>query len=107
MTLIANELHELGFRGLLAKSLRPKHIEALTQRWRENDISPGTQKNRMSAIRWWAEKIDKRNVVARDNSHYGIQERTYVSNESKATGVTEEQLNAIKDEYTRMSPKAA
>ena len=57
----------------------------------------------MSAIRWWAEKIDKRNVVARDNSHYGIQDRIYVSNESKVKAVTEEQLSRIKDEYTKTS----
>ncbi len=29
LTLIADQLHELGYRGMSARSLKPKHIEAL------------------------------------------------------------------------------
>ncbi len=29
LTLIANQLHELGFRQMNAQSLKPKHVEAL------------------------------------------------------------------------------
>ena len=32
----------------------------------------------------WAEKIGKQNVIARDNDHYGIGNRQYVTNVSKA-----------------------
>jgi hypothetical protein len=38
----------------------------------------------MSCLRWWAEKINKRNVVARSNENYGIPDRQFVSTESKA-----------------------
>ena len=31
----------------------------------------------MSALRWLAEKIDKQNIVARDNAAYGIAERVH------------------------------
>lgn len=103
MTLIANELHELGYRHMRAKSLKPKHIEALVHHWQAKDLSIGTIKNRMSALRWWAEKIDKQNVVARSNKHYGIPDRCYVAKKSKAKKITLEQLGRVKDEYVRMS----
>ena len=103
LTLIANQLHELGYRGMSARSLKPKHIEALLQNWREQALSIGTIKNRMAAIRWWANKVDKRNVVARSNEHYGIPDRRFVINESKAKTVTQEQLEKVKDEHVRMS----
>ena len=58
---------------------------------------------RISSIRWWANKVDKRNVVARSNEHYGIPDRRFVTNESKAKTVTREQLEKVRDEYVRMS----
>ena len=103
LTLIADQLHELGYRGMSARSLKPKHIEALIGRWREQELSTGTIKNRMAAIRWWANKVDKRNVVARSNEHYGIPDRRFVTNESKAKTITQAQLDKIRDEHVRMS----
>ena len=103
LTLIANELHAIGYRHMRATSLKPKHIEALVSRWQAKDLSIGTIKNRMSALRWWAEKIDKQNVVARSNRDYGIPDRCYVAKKSKAKEVTQEQLDRIKDEHVRMS----
>jgi len=103
LTLMANQLHELGYRGMSARSLKPKHIEALLEKWREQELTIGTIKNRMAAIRWWAHKVDKRNVVARSNEHYGIPDRRFVTNESKAKSVTQDQLEKVKDEHVRMS----
>ena len=31
LTLMANQLHELGYRGMSARSLKPKHIEGTAQ----------------------------------------------------------------------------
>jgi len=103
LTLMANQLHELGYRGMTARSLKPKHIEALLGHWREQELTTGTIKNRMASIRWWANKVDKRNVVARSNEHYGIPDRRFVTNESKAKTVTREQLEKVRDEHVRMS----
>jgi len=103
LTLIANQLHELGYRGMSARSLKPKHIEALLEKWCEQELSTGTIKKRMASIRWWANKVDKRNVVARSNEYYGIPDRRFVTNESKAKSVTQEQLEKVKDEHVRMS----
>ena len=103
LTLAANELHALGYRGMTARSLKPKHIEALVKLWFEQGLSIGTLKNRMAAIRWWARKVDKQNVVARANEHYGIPDRRFVTNNSKARTVTREQLDKVRDEHVRMS----
>ena len=103
LTLSANQLHELGYRGMTAKSLKPKHIEALLGHWREQELKTGTIKNRIAVIRWWANKVNKRNVVARSNEYYGIPDRRFVTNESKAKTVTREQLERVRDEYVRMS----
>jgi len=57
LDLVANQLHEMGFRHMDAHSLKPKHVEKLVERWLGEDLSAGTLKNRMTALRWWAEKI--------------------------------------------------
>jgi integrase len=103
LTLLANELHTLGYRGMTARSLKPKHVEALVKHWFDQELSKGTIKNRMAVIRWWAQRVDKQNVVARSNEHYGIPDRRFVASESKATSVTSEQLEKIRDEHVRMS----
>ncbi len=103
LTLIANELHELGYRGMAARSLKPKHIEALVKHWFAQELSTGTLKNRMAVIRWWSQKVDKQNVVARSNEHYGIPDRRFVTNESKAKTVNQIQLDKVRDEHVRMS----
>lgn len=86
-----------------ARSLKPKHIEALVHHWQDQNLSTGTIKNRMAAVRWWATKINKRNVMANSNEHYGIPDRRFVATESKAKDITQEQLSKVKDEHVRMS----
>lgn len=105
LQLIAHQLHELGYRKMKVISLKPKHVEALVARWKSEKISIGTIKNRMAALRWWARKINKAPVVAKDNRHYGIENRQYVTNVSKAQSLTKEKLNAITDPYVRCSLK--
>ena len=84
MSAIADQLHDLGFRQLKATSLKQKHVQTLVDLWLKQDISPGTIKNRMSCLRWWAEKVNKRAVVASSNDFYGIPDRQFVSGTSKA-----------------------
>jgi len=103
LDLIANQLHELGYRHMQPKSLKPKHAEALVAHWRGQGISIGTLKNRLAALRWWAGKVNKQNVIARDNTAYGIGSRTYVAEHSKAQALDETRLSLIADEYVRMS----
>jgi len=103
LTLIANQLHQLGYRQMTDRSLKPKHIEALVKHWFDQSLSIGTIKNRRAAIRWWAHKVDKQNVVARSNEHYGIPDRRFITNESKAKIVTNAELDKVRDQHVRMS----
>ncbi len=105
LTQIANQLHEMGFRHMQAGSLKPKHVEALVERWKAEGRSSGTIKNRMTELRWWAEKIGKQGVIARDNDRYGIAERTYVTNESRARRLSSGDLAKVTDPYSRLSLK--
>jgi integrase len=66
-------------------------------------VAIGTIKNRMSAIRWWARKVDRPNVVARSNDHYGIPKRRFVTGESKARSVSDGDLEKIRDAHVLMS----
>jgi site-specific recombinase XerC len=100
---IATELHDLGYQKMRATSLKPKHVTALVARWRKQGISTGTLKNRLSVLRWWAGKVNKSEVVAKDNSTYGIGTRVLVSNQSKAQTLDEAKLAKIEDQYVRLS----
>ena len=100
---IANQLHDMGYRYMAASSLKPKHVEALVERWKAEGLDPGTMKNRMADLRWWSEKINKQNVLARDNLRYGIADRQYVTNISKARELTTRDLEKVDDPYSRMS----
>ncbi|HEX8011919.1 MAG TPA: phage integrase N-terminal domain-containing protein [Casimicrobiaceae bacterium] len=103
LNLIADQLQEIGFRHMNAHSLKPKHVEKLVERWLAEELSPGTIKNRMSALRWWAEKIDKENIIARSNAAYGIPDRVYVTNISKAKELVMDQLQQIRTQCIRIS----
>ena len=103
LMLIANQLHALGFHGMNAGSLKPKHVDALVKQWLEQELSTGTIKNRMAVLRWWAQKVDKQNVVARSNDHYGIPNRQFVTNTSKAKTLNTPDLEEIPDAHVRMS----
>nr|WP_243760288.1 phage integrase N-terminal domain-containing protein [Aestuariicella hydrocarbonica] len=100
---IANQLHSMGYRGMTTQSLKPKHVDALVAHWVGERMAAGTIKNRMSCLRWWAAKVNRQNVVARSNAFYGIPDRQFVSNDSKAVSVNEESLAKISDDRIRMS----
>lgn len=105
LTQIADQLPRLGFKDLRATSLRTKHVTTLVEHWKNEGLSAGTIKNRMAELRWWAEKINKQNVVARSNDHYGIDKKVGVSNVSRARLLTSEDLSKVTDPYTALSLK--
>ena len=103
LNLIANQLQEMGFRHMDARSLKPKHVEKLVERWLRERRSVATIKNRMSALRWWAQKVGKENVLARSNNAYAIANRVYVTNVSKARELDNEKLNRLREQGIRLS----
>jgi len=100
---IANQLHELGYKHMQAKSLKPKHINALVSLWNDQSLSIGTFKNRLSALRWWARKVGKADMIPKDNSAFDIGNRSLIATESKAQDLDEEKLAEVSDEYVRLS----
>ncbi len=100
---IANQLQDMGYRRMTVQSLKPKHVDALVKRWLGEGMAAGTIKNRMNCLRWWAAKVGRSNVVARSNSFYGIPDRQFVSNDSKAVIVDRDTLANIRDDHVRVS----
>ncbi|HEP8418105.1 integrase [Diaphorobacter sp. JS3050] len=102
LSLAARQLRETGFRQMKASSLKGKHVQTLLDRWQGEGLSSGTIKNRLSHLRWWAEKIGKAGILPADNTQLGVAERRYVTNISKArelgTG-----LEQVTDVHVRMS----
>ena len=100
---IANQLHALGYKHMQAKSLKPKHVEALVSLWKDQGLSIGTFKNRLSALRWWARKVGKDDIIPKDNDAFDIGRRSQVGTESKAWVLKPAQLEKISDPYIRLS----
>ena len=85
----------MGYRRMGIRSLRPKHVEALVQYWLSEGLVPGTIKNRMNCLRWWAAKVNRCNVIARSNDFYGIPDWQFVRNESRAAVIDAEALFSV------------
>ena len=103
LDLIAKQLQELGFRRMQPKSLKPKHVDALVAHWQDQGISIGTLKNRLSALRWWAKKVNKPSIIARDNNVYDIGKRQYVAKDSKAQELDDKKLSLVSDPFVNLS----
>ncbi len=104
LDLCARQLQEIGYtRFKDPGKLKGRHVTALVERWINEGLKVGTIKVRMTALRWWAEKVGRQSVVDPRNSIYGIGERRYVTNESKAVSLSMGDLNRISDERIRAS----
>ncbi|WP_223478079.1 phage integrase N-terminal domain-containing protein [Oricola indica] len=77
LSAIANELNNLGYKLPSAKSLKPKHVSALVEKWKGGDLDDATIRNRLTWLRWWAEKVDKLSVIPKDNATFGVEARKH------------------------------
>jgi integrase len=102
LTQIANELRQMGYRQLRPTSLKGKHVAALLSSWQAKCLAAGTMKNRLCALRWWAEKIGRRGLIPADNAQLGVPNRQFLTNDNKARELGDK-LSKVKDEYVRMS----
>lgn len=103
LRLAARQLAE-HFRDLRdPQHLKPKHITHVIEQWQAEKLSVGTIKNRVSHLRWLADKIGKQNIIPRDNAVLGIERRVYVTNQSKALTVAKDVFAAAKSEFVRAS----
>jgi integrase len=102
LTQIASELREMGYRHLYPTSLRRKYVDALLHSWHARNLSAGTIKNRLCALRWWAEKVGRMGLIPADNAQLGIAARQFLTNENKARTLGDK-LAKVSDEHVRMS----
>ena len=102
LQLCADQLDAEGYRLPTAKSLKPKHVESLVHRWHEEGLGPGTMKNRLAAVRWWADQVGKRSIMAPDNESYGIPERQSFKG-NRARKLELDRLATIPDPYVRLA----
>lgn len=101
---IATQILRMGYRDAkTVQNLKPKHVHKLVERWQQEGIAVGTIKNRMSCLRWLAEKIGDSHLVKPNNSDYGIENRVYVTNEDKSVRFEQSKIDAIADPYVQAS----
>lgn len=96
LSLIAKQLKELGYNQFQLRSLKAKHVNQLVEKWKSQELSNGTLKNRMTHIRWWAGKVNKPHVIP-TNDELNIEHRVFVTNETKAVTLTKEHLAKVDD----------
>lgn len=102
LTAMADDLADLGYKLPSADSLKPKHVEALVERWLDGDTTEASIRNRLTWLRWWAEKVNKPNVVNRDNAAYGVAERGGVIR-NRAQTLDLAKLRAVECPYIQTS----
>ncbi len=100
LRLSLEQLNKMGIILRSADQLKQKHINKLVDTWQENQLSSGTIKNRLSALRRVTE-LSGRNEVVKKNTDYLISPRKYYSETSKA--VHDIDLDKITDPYVRAS----
>ena len=104
LDLCGRQLHDLGYtRFKDPHKLKGRHVTALVERWQAEGLAVGTMKARMASLRWWAEKVGRESVIDPRNAVYGIGERQYVTNESKAVFMSHGDLDKVKDAHIRAS----
>ena len=99
---MADALHEAGYRGLRAKGLKGKHVEALVGHWRAGGVSDATIMNRMAHLRWWAERVGKANLV-KSNADYGVLPRSHVSDGTRRRDLDPGKLAFVTDAHVKMA----
>lgn len=102
------DMREVGINLKNVNQLRSTHIEKLVAHWvdqiKNEELAISTVKNKMTDLRWLADKIDKQNIVKRTNIEYGIENRQYVNNEINiAKTIDNTELSKISDENIKLS----
>nr|WP_181718045.1 phage integrase N-terminal domain-containing protein [Psychrobacter sp.]QJS05207.1 phage integrase [Psychrobacter sp.] len=85
LSMFADQLKKAGYKTneMRPSDIKGRHINALVRQWSIEGLSAGTMKNRMSNIRWLAEKIGKTDMI-KSNAVYGIEDRQYITNKDKS-----------------------
>lgn len=88
LAMCVEQLGQAGYKTnqMTPHDLKGRHVNALIKRWRDDNVSVATIKNRLSALRWLAEKIGNKGFV-KSNTELGIENRTYITNTDKSVSL--------------------
>ena len=100
----AGDVQELGHHNKRLAKLGNRHVERVVDLWKRQGISDATLKNRLSAIRWLGQKINKPNLGYESNAQFGLKGKTE-SQTSKAQRLTVAVSRRVTDPYIRTSLK--
>lgn len=93
---MATDLKALGFKLPSPASLKPKHVTALVGQWKAAALKDATIRNRLGWLRWWADKVNKPGLLPKDNTAFGLAERTpYQGN--RARRLTPDLVKRVRD----------
>lgn len=99
---MGEELHSLGYKLKSAHNLKPKHVNVLVDHWKATEISDATIRNRLGWIRWMGDHVGKAGLIPKDNSAFGLAERTPFKG-SKARRLDADKLARVRDETIRLA----
>ncbi|WP_390241131.1 phage integrase N-terminal domain-containing protein [Vibrio sp. R78045] len=87
LLLSAQQLKDGGYNRLeKPQQLKQKHINYLVGRWQSEGLATSTIKNRVSHLRWLAQKIEKPTIVL-TNEQLNIEKRVFVTQENKSNEI--------------------
>lgn len=96
LKMFAKQLTSCGYNThrMTPNDLKGRHVNKLLELWRKDGVSTSTIKNRMVALRWWAEKVNNPGAV-KSNDTYKIEKRVYVTNRDKSVSLKDLDLSKI------------
>ena len=103
LSMFVKQFKKSGYKTnqMRPSDIKGRHVNALIRQWKLDGISAGTMKNRMSNIRWLAEKIGKTDMI-KSNATYGIEDRQYITNKNKSLRTDNLDLDKLSS-YIRQS----
>ena len=103
LSLVDKQLKEEGFNNLELKGFKTKHVNVLITRWKSEELSASTIKNRMCQLRWLSNKIGKAGLIPNSNVSLGIPSRTHVTNTDLSKTLDQVHLDELSNENIKVS----
>ncbi len=104
LKMFVQQLKEAGYKTnkMQPSDLKGRHVNALVRTWKNDGVSNATMKNRMSNLRWLAEKIGKADMI-KANEVYGIENRKYITNKDKSKSLRNIDMSKVESVNIRRS----
>ncbi|MCP4475601.1 MAG: integrase [Gammaproteobacteria bacterium] len=103
LLLMADQWVNAGYQLNHVQQLKTKHINYLVKRWLAQELAASTIKNRMSDLRWLAEKLGRPSLVAIKNCDLAIPKRSFNTQQDKSIHLSVEQLANIDEPDVKLS----